>query len=64
MHAASISLDLLEAVKGIMYNAQDLKYLPLSIHIAKWVYYYLSQGQNQTPSTYLEKFNNLLDVLD
>ena len=32
MCADSISLDLLEAIKGVMNNVQDLEHLPLSIH--------------------------------
>ena len=35
MHADSTGLDLLETIKGVMFNVQDLKYLSLSIHIEK-----------------------------
>ena len=35
MHAASDGLRLLVAIKDLMYNVQEQKYVPLSIHLAK-----------------------------
>ena len=46
-----------------MYNVQEQKYVPLSIHLAKRQFFLLSQGRN-TVSKYYEQFKNQTDVLD
>ena len=63
MHTASDGLRLLVAIKDLMYNVQEQKYLPLSIHLAKRQFYLLSQGRN-TVGEYYKQFKNQMDVLD
>ena len=63
MHTASDGLLLLVAIKDLMYNVQEQKYVPLSIHLAKWQFFLLSQGRN-TVGEYYEQFKNQTDVLD
>ena len=63
MHAASDGLRLLVAIKDLMYNVQEQKYVPLSIHLAKRQFFLLSQGRN-TVGEYYEQFKNQTDVLD
>ena len=63
MHAASDGLQLLVAIKDLMYNVQEQKYVPLSIHLAKRQFFLLSQGRN-TVGEYYEQFKNQTDVLD
>ena len=63
MHTASDSLQLLVAIKDLMYNVQEQKYVPLSIHLAKRQFFLLSQGRN-TIGEYYEQFKNQTDVLD
>ena len=46
-----------------MYNVQEQKYVPLSIHLAKQQLFLLSQGRN-TVGEYYEQFKNQTDVLD
>ena len=63
MHAASDGLRLLVAIKDLMYNVQEQKYVPLSINLAKQQFFLLSQGRN-TVGEYYEQFKNQTDVLD
>ena len=63
MHTASDGLRLLVAIKDLMYNVQEQKYVPLSIHLAKRQFFLLSQGQNSV-GEYYEQFKNQTDVLD
>ena len=44
MHTASDGLLLLVPIKDLMYNVQEQKYVPLSIHLAKRQFFLLSQG--------------------
>ena len=46
-----------------MYNVQEQKYVPLSIHLAKRPFFLLSQGRN-TVGEYYKQFKNQTDVLD
>ena len=62
MHTASDGLQLLIAIKDLMFNVQEQKYLPLSIHLAKRQFFLLSQGQN-TVGEYYEQFKNQTVVL-
>ena len=62
MHAASDGLQLLIAIKDLMFNVQERKYIPLSIHLAKRQFFLLSQGRN-TVGEYYEQFKNQTDVL-
>ena len=63
MRAASDGLQLLIAIKDLMFNVQEQKYVPLSIHLAKRQFFLLSQGQN-TIGEYYEQFKNQTDVLN
>ena len=63
MRAASDGLRLLVAIKDLMYNVQEQKYVPLSIHLAKRQFFSFSQGRN-TVREYYEQFKNQTDVLD
>ena len=63
MHTAIDGLLLLVAIKDLMYSVQEQKYVPLSIHLAKWQFFLLSQGRN-TVGEYYEQFKNQTDVLD
>ena len=63
MHTVSDGLRLLVAIKDLMYNVQEQKYVPLSIHLAKRQFCLLSQGRN-TVGEYYEQFKNQTDVLD
>ena len=62
MHTASDGLQLLIAIKDLMFNVQEQKYVPLSIHQAKRQFFLLLQGQN-TIGKYYEQFKNQTDVL-
>ena len=63
MHAASDGLRLLVAIKDLMYNVQEQKYVPLSNHLAKRQLFLLSQGRNTVGESY-EQFKNQTDVLE
>ena len=63
MHTASDGLQLLIAIKDLMFNVQEQKYIPLSIHfLAKRQFFLLSQGRN-TVGEYYDQFKNQTDVL-
>ena len=62
MHTASNGLQLLIAIKDLMFNIQEQKYVPLSIHLAKRQFFLLSQGRN-TIGEYYDQFKNQTDVL-
>ena len=63
MHSASDGLQLLIAIKDLMFNVQEQKYIPLSIHLAKRHLFWLSQGRN-TVDEYYDQFKNQTDVLE
>ena len=63
MQGASDGLQLLIAIKDLMFNVQEQKYVPLSIHLAKRQFFLLSQGRN-TVGEYYEQFKNQTDVLN
>ena len=54
-------LGLLDAIKTIIYNFEDQKYLPLSLHHAKRNFYAFRQGNFPNPD-YLDRFMNLVDI--
>ena len=62
MHTTSNGLQLLIAIKDLMFNVQEQKYIPLSIHLAKRQFFLLSQGRN-TVGEYYDQFKNQTDVL-
>jgi hypothetical protein len=57
-------LTVLKAIKGLMYNFQSQKYLPHALHESKRRFYLCSQGQHTTASTYLEQYQNIVDVIE
>ena len=61
MHTASDGVQLLIAIKDLMFNVQEQKYVPVSIHLAKRQFFLLSQGRN-TIGEYYEQFKNQTDV--
>ena len=63
MHSTSDGLQLLIAIKDLMFNVQEQKYVPLSIHLAKRHFFLLSQGRN-TVGEYYDQFKNQTDVLE
>ena len=63
MHTTSDGLQLLIAIKDIMFNVQEQNYVPLSIHLAKRQFFLLSQGWN-TIGEYYKQFKNQTDVLN
>ena len=46
-----------------MFNVQEQKYVPLSIHLAKQQFFLLSQGRN-TVGEYYKQFKNQTDILN
>ena len=64
MKQESDGLELLIAIKDLLYNVQDRKYVPLSIHLAKRQFYLNSQGRSTSVATYYEQFNNIIDMLE
>ena len=63
MHIASDGLQLLIAIKDLMFNVQEQKYIPLSIHLAKRQFFLLSQGRN-TIGEYYEQYKNQTNLLE
>ena len=64
MKQDSNGLALLIAIKDLLYNVQDRKYVPLSIHLAKRQFYLNSQGCSVSVANYYEQFNNTIDMLE
>ena len=64
MKQDSNGLELLIAIKDLLYNVQDRKYVPLSIHLAKRQFYLNSQGRSVSVANYYEQFNNMIDMLE
>ena len=64
MKQESNGLELLIAIKDLLYNVQDRKYVPLSIHLAKQQFYLNSQGRSVSVASYYEQFNNTIDMLE
>ena len=64
MKQDSNGLALLIAIKDLLYNVQDRKYVPLSIHLAKRQFYLNSQGCSVLVANYYEQFNNTIDMLE
>ena len=64
MKQESDGLELLIAIKDLLYNVQDRKYVPLSIHLAKRQFYLNSQGRSTSVAAYYEQFNNIIDMME
>lgn len=59
----SNGLDLLKAIKTIVFQFQSQKYLPHALHEAKRRFYMCYQGKFTTTAIYLEQFQNMIDVI-
>ena len=64
MKQESNGLELLVPIKDLLYNVQDRKYVPLSIHLAKQQFYLNSQGCSTSVAGYYKQFNNIIDMLE
>ena len=58
------SLGLLLAIKDLVYNFQSQKYLPQALHESVRRLYTCIQGKHMTTQTYMEKFQNIVDVIE
>ena len=56
-------LQLLLAIKGIVYMFQSQKYLPHAIHESVCLFYLLQQSENDTATAYLDNFTNIVEVI-
>ena len=57
------AIELLRIIKNNFFNFQTQKYPALALHEAKQHFYDCSQFHNQTLQSYLETFQNNLDVI-
>jgi hypothetical protein len=57
-------LALLKAIKDPLYNFQSQKYLPRALHESKRQFYLCAQRKFSTTPTYLEQFQNTVDVIE
>ena len=65
MSAESNGLDLLKAIKMLIYNfGQETKYGTLSIHNAKRRYYTCQQSRQSTVKEYMVEYKNRIDVVN
>ena len=54
MHQWSAGIELLNPIKDLLYNIQELKYIPLAIHLARRHFYSSFQQQHIDAAHYLE----------
>ena len=47
-----------------MYNVQELKYIPLAIHLVRHHFYSSFQQHHIDAAHYFEQFNNCVDILE
>jgi hypothetical protein len=64
MSSQGDSIELLKAIKALVYNFQSQKYCPLAIHEGMRQFYLIYQEKYASCQIYLEKFQNCVDVLD
>ena len=57
-------LALLKAIKNLVYNFQSQKYLSQALHESTRRFYFCAQGRHTTTSEYMEKFQNMVDVIE
>jgi hypothetical protein len=57
-------LDLLKAIKGLVFNFESQKYLPHALHESKHHFYLCQQKQHAATQAYLEQFQNIVDVIE
>ena len=58
------SINLIKAIKGIVFNFQYQKYQPQSLHEARRHFYMFSQDRAMYFEVFLEKFQNLVVMLE
>jgi hypothetical protein len=58
------SMKLLKEIRALVYNFQSQKYVPQALHEGKRRFYLLSQDKHSTCQTYLERFQNCVDVIE
>ena len=64
MRQWSADVELLNAIKDLMYNMQELKFIPLAIHSKQRHFYSSFQQCHVDAAHYLEQFNNHVDILE
>ena len=64
MRQRSAGVELLNAIKDLMYNVQELKFIPLAIHLTRRHFYSSFQQRHLDAAHYLEQFNNRVDILE
>ena len=57
-------IDLLKAIKSIIYNYEEHKYIYSAVYEAYKAFYNMRQQAGVTNSEYLEQFKNVVDVLE
>jgi hypothetical protein len=57
-------LALLKAIKDLVYTFQSQKYLPHALHELKRRFYFCVQGRYMMTSTYMEQFQNIIEVIE
>ena len=57
-------MELLNAIKDLIYNVHELKYIPLEIHLVQCHFYSSFQQCHIDTAHYLEQFNNRFDILE
>ena len=57
-------LALLKAIKNLVYNFQSQKYLSYALDESVRRFYLCTQGRHTTTSAYMEKFQNIVDVIE
>jgi hypothetical protein len=62
-HHDGDGLALLKAIKNLVYNFQSQKYLSYALDESVRRVYLCAQGRHTTTSAYMEKFQNIVDVI-
>jgi hypothetical protein len=57
-------IGLLKAIKDVVFNFQSQKYLPHALHESTRRFYLCQQARHVTTTTYLEQFQNVVDVVE
>ena len=61
---AKDAIPLLKAVRAVSFNFQTQKYLPQALHKYKRRFYTMYQSKEMDCDTYLERFQNMVDVIE
>jgi hypothetical protein len=57
-------LALLKAIKELVCNFQSQKHLPHALHESKHCFYHCVQGRHTTMATYMEQFQNIINIIE